>query len=171
MTGLLVAAMMAAAMSSLSSSINAMAATTAYDFWAPLAGAAGDEGRILRAGKRFTLLWAAILTGGAIVFIPLSRGTAAVEVALGVASVVYGGLLGAFALGVLSERADQRSAIVGMSVGVGVVAVIWRTVPGIAFPWYVLIGTVVTFLVGLVLGRRHPSPPGDPRAAALRKAA
>ena len=173
-TGLLVAALMAAAMSSLSSSINAMAATTAYDFWAPLAGAAGDEGRILRAGKRFTLLWAAILTGGAIVFIPLSRGTAAVEVALGVASVVYGGLLGAFALGVLSERADQRSAIVGMSVGVGVVAVIWRTVPGIAFPWYVLIGTVVTFLVGLVLGRRHPSPPGDPRAAgaaALRKAA
>ena len=155
-TGLLIAGIFASAMSSLSSSINSLASASAYDFWAPLAGASGDEKRILRAGKGFTLLWAALLMGGAILFIPLSKGTSAVEVALGVASVVYGGLLGAFGLGVLVDRADQRSAILGMVAGIGVVTGIWLTIPDvIAWPWFTPIGTGVTFLVGTLLGRRR----------------
>jgi len=155
-TGLLIAGIFAAAMSSLSSSINSLASASAYDFWAPLKGAEGDEKRILRAGKGFTLIWAALLIGGAVLFIPLSKGTTAVEVALGIASVVYGGLLGAFALGVLVDRSDQRSAILGMVAGIGTVTVIWLTIPDqIAWPWFALIGTGVTFLVGWVFGRRH----------------
>jgi SSS family transporter len=157
-TGLLIAGIFAAAMSSLSSSINSLASASAYDFWAPLMGATGDEGRILRAGKGFTLLWAALLIGGAVIFIPLSRGTTAVEVALGIASVVYGGLLGAFGLGVLSHRADQRSVILGMLAGIGTVLAIWLTYPErVAWPWFALIGTGVTFLVGWALGRRRPA--------------
>jgi Na+/proline symporter len=154
-TGLLIAGIFASAMSSLSSSINSLASASAYDFWAPLAGATEDEGRILKAGKAFTMLWAALLMGGAILFIPLSQGTSAVEVALGIASVVYGGLLGAFGLGVLVDRADQRSAILGMVAGIGVVTFIWLTIPDqIAWPWFTPIGTGVTFLVGSLLGRR-----------------
>jgi SSS family solute:Na+ symporter len=154
-TGLLIAGIFASAMSSLSSSINSLASASAYDFWAPLSGASDDEGRILRAGKGFTLLWAALLIGGAIIFIPLSQGTSAVEVALGIASVVYGGLLGAFGLGVLVKRADQRSAILGMVAGIGVVTAIWLMIPDrIAWPWFTPIGTGVTFLVGSLLGRR-----------------
>jgi Na+/proline symporter len=169
-TGLLIASVLAAAMSS---SISSLASTTAYDFWAPLVGAQGDDRRIMRAGKVFSLIWGALLVGGGILFIPLSRGTAAVEVALGIASVVYGGLLGAFALGVLSGRADQRSVIVGMGLGVGTVAVIWRTVPNVAFPWYVLIGSVITFTIGHLLGRGAREAPLDRGAAAagLRRAA
>jgi SSS family transporter len=155
-TGLLIAGIFAAAMSSLSSSINSLASASAYDFWAPLKGAEGEEKRILRAGRGFTLLWAALLIGGAILFIPLSRETTAVEVALGVASVVYGGLLGAFALGVLVERADERSAILGMVTGVGAVTAIWLTIPEeVAWPWFALVGTLVTFLTGWALGRRR----------------
>jgi Na+/proline symporter len=157
-TGLLIAGIFASAMSSLSSSINSLASASAYDFWAPLVGAAGDERRVLRAGKGFTLLWAALLIGGAILFIPLSRGTTAVEVALGIASVVYGGLLGAFGLGVLVKRADQLSAILGMVAGIGVVTVIWLLVPEkVAWPWFTPIGTGVTFLVGWLLGREAAS--------------
>jgi solute:Na+ symporter, SSS family len=153
-TGLLIAGVFAAAMSSLSSSINSLASASAYDFWAPLRGLVGDEVRILRAGKAFTLLWAALLIGGAVTFIPLSRGTTAVEVALGIASVVYGGLLGAFALGVLSKRADQRSVIMGMAAGIGTVTAIWLSIPEkVAWPWFALIGTAVTFGVGWALGR------------------
>jgi solute:Na+ symporter, SSS family len=153
-TGLLIAGVFAAAMSSLSSSINSLASASAYDFWAPLRGLAGDEARILRAGKAFTLLWAALLIGGAVVFIPLSQETSAVEMALGIASVVYGGLLGAFGLGVLVERADQRSVIIGMATGIGTVMAIWLTIPGkVAWPWFALIGTVVTFGAGWALGR------------------
>jgi SSS family transporter len=154
LTGLLIAGVFAAAMSSLSSSINALASASAYDFWAPLAGAEGDEQRILRAGKGFTLLWSALLVGGAIVFIPLSRETSAVEVALAVASLVYGGLLGAFALGSLGTRADAFSVKVGMLAGIGVVTLVWVFArESLAWPWFVPLGSVVTFAVGILLGR------------------
>ncbi|MEX0980303.1 MAG: sodium:solute symporter, partial [Gemmatimonadota bacterium] len=148
-TGLLIAGIFAAAMSSLSSSMNSLASASAYDFWAPLAGATGDEARILRAGKRFTLLWALLLIGGATAFVPMSEGSAAVVVALTIASLVYGGLLGAFALGVLSPRANQRGVITGMSIGIATVTAIWRfAADSVGWPWFVLIGTVVTFAVG-----------------------
>ncbi|MEC7846104.1 MAG: sodium:solute symporter, partial [Gemmatimonadota bacterium] len=124
-SGLIVAGVFAAAMSSLSSSINSLASASAYDFWAPWAGAEDDEARTLRAGKVFTLAWATLLVGGAILFIQLSEGNTAVEVALAIASVVYGGLLGTFILAIRSQRADQRSAIVGMIAGISVVAAIW----------------------------------------------
>ena len=157
-TGLLIAGIFAAAMSSLSSSINSLASASAYDFWAPLRGLVGDEARILRVGKGFTLLWAALLIGGAILFIPLSTRTSAVEVALGIASVVYGGCWGPSGWGSLSERADQRSTMIGMAVGIGVVMVIWLTIPErVAWPWFVLIGTAVTFA-----RRMGPRPENEP---------
>ena len=100
------------------------------------------------------MIWAALLVGGAVLFIPLSRGTAAVEVALGIASAVYGGLIGAFALGIFSPRSDQRSVSLGIVAGIGVVMVIWLTMPErVAWPWFAVIGTAVTFLVGAALGR------------------
>jgi Na+/proline symporter len=153
-TGLLIAGVFAAAMSSLSSSINSLASASAYDFWAPAVGAAGDEGRVLRAGRLFTLLWAGLLVVGAVLFIPLSRTTAAVEVALAVSSLVYGGLLGAFFLGVASRRADARSVTLGVAAGIGTVTLIWIFLRAeVAWPWFAVIGSVVTFLVGHLLGR------------------
>jgi Na+/proline symporter len=69
--------------------------------------------------------------------------------------VVYGGLLGAFGLGVLVKRATQTSAIVGMAVGIGTVTIIWLAIPErVAWPWFALIGTATTFAVGAALGRR-----------------
>jgi Na+/proline symporter len=154
-TGLLIAGVFAAAMSSLSSSINSLASATAYDYWAPMVGARDDEARILKAGKVFTLVWAALLIGGAILFIPLSRGTSAVEMALGVAALVYGGLLGAFALGVFTKRPGQISVIVGVAVGIGTVT-FFRD--AMAWPWYVLVGSSVTFVVGSLVGLVEKQP-------------
>ena len=148
-TGLLIAGVFAAAMSSLSSSINSLASATAYDYWAPIVGARNDEGRILKAGKVFTLVWAGLLTLGAVLFIPLSTGTTAVEVALGIASLVYGGLLGAFALGVFTKRPGQVAVIIGVVVGVGTVTILRNEM---AWPWYVLVGSVVTFVAGSLAG-------------------
>ena len=179
--GLLIAGVFAAAMSSLSSSINSLASATTYDFWRPLVNRGGaraadgsvppdraannaagdlantsDDRSAMLAGKVFTLVWAGLLIAGAIVFIPLSRGTAAVEVALAAASMAYGGLLGSFALGVLFERVSQRGAIAGMTAGVGTVVAIWITArTAVAWPWFVFIGLVVTVVVGLVLRRRQ----------------
>jgi len=147
--GLLIAGVFAAAMSSLSSSINSLASASAYDFWAPAAGKTDDDVAVLRAGKIFTLLWAGLLVFGAIVFIPLSVGTAAVEVALAVASMVYGGLLGAFALGVLTTATSGRGAVIGMTVGIVSVVAVWVFARDlVAWPWFVLIGASVTMAVG-----------------------
>ena len=179
--GLLIAGVFAAAMSSLSSSINSLASASAYDFWGPLVGRrrgnadapagagarrtpgtgarpadapAGDRA-MMRAGKVFTLVWAGLLIAGAIVFIPLSEGSAAVEVALAAASMAYGGLLGAFALGVLTRRVSQAGAIVGMIAGVGTVVAIWAMARDVvAWPWFVFIGLVVTMAVGSLFRRR-----------------
>lgn len=157
LTGLLIAGVFAAAMSSLSSSINSLASATAYDYWAPLVGARDDDARILRAGKIFTLLWAALLVGGAILFIPLSQGTSAVEVALGIASLVYGGLLGAFALGVFTTKPGTSAAVVGIAVGIGTVTLFRDQM---AWPWYVPVGSTVTFVTGLIVGAfEKPSAP------------
>ena len=172
--GLLIAGVFAAAMSSLSSSINSLASASAYDFWGPLRRRRGGGGStetggdvaaaivaeadrdIMTAGKVFTLVWAGLLIVGAIVFIPLSEGTAAVEVALAAASMAYGGLLGAFALGVLTRRVGQTGVIVGMTVGVGTVVVIWATArSAVAWPWFVLIGLVVTMVVGSAVRTRR----------------
>ncbi len=183
--GLLIAGVFAAAMSSLSSSINSLASATTYDFWRPLvnrggaragdvsdtgdraavdpagdppngSGATSDDRSAMLAGKVFTLVWAGLLIAGAIIFIPLSRGTASVEVALAAASMAYGGLLGAFALGVLFERVSQRGAIAGMTAGVGTVVAIWITArTAVAWPWFVFIGLVVTVAVGLLFRRRE----------------
>ena len=149
LTGLLIAGVFAAAMSSLSSSINSLASATAYDFWAPLAGARSDEARILRAGKLFTLGWAVVLVGGAISFIPLSKGTSAVEAALGIAAVVYGGLLGAFALGILTRRPGPAAAIFGIVLGTAAVIAMRDY---LAWPWYVPFGAAVTLVSGIAAG-------------------
>jgi hypothetical protein len=111
--------------------------------------------RLLRAGRAFSLVWAVLLIFGRHLFIPLSRGTAAVEVALGIASLVYGGLLGAFALGVLTKRPGQAAAIVGIASGIGAVTLLRDQM---AWPWYALVGSAITFVVGSAIGALGPAP-------------
>jgi SSS family solute:Na+ symporter len=152
-TGLLVAGVLAAAMSTLSSSINSLASASAYDFWAPAVGA-DDDARILRVGRAFSALWTVLLMGAAILFIPLSREAAAVEVALGIASLVYGGLLGGFALAILEPRARQPHAIAAIAAGITATTLVWVLARGdVAWPWFVPIGAAVTYGVGAGLAR------------------
>ncbi len=176
--GLVVAAIVAATMSTHSGAINSLAAATTHDIYLPLTRrSAGDPGA-LRAGKLFALAWGTALTLGALLF--RAQGTPAVVVALGIASFTYGGLLGGFFLGILWARADQRDAIIGMSAGIAAMAVIVfaqrisEKVPAlatalgpaarIAWPWYVLIGTSITLATGVLASLTHAAParaPGD----------
>ena len=152
-TGLLIAGVFAAAMSSLSSSINSLASASAYDFWAPLTGTR-DDARLLRIGRGLTLVWALLLIGVAIAYVPMSEDATAVEVALTIASLVYGGFLGAFFLGILDEKAEQGGVILGMACGIAVVTSIWIFATGaVGWPWFVPIGGAVTLAVGAVASR------------------
>ena len=160
--GLIVAAIVAATMSTHSGAINSMAATTTHDIYLPLTKRSADDPLTLRAGKRFALMWGVVLTFGALLF-PEGR-VPVVVIALSIASFTYGALLGGFFLGIFVKRAQQRDAITGMSVGLVAMAlvvfakIIGTAIPplapllhpfeSIAWPWYVLIGTTVTVTVG-----------------------
>ena len=182
LVGLLLAAILAATMSTHSGAINALAAASTHDIYLPLTGRAPDDPRTLKVGKRFALIWGVVLTGGALLF-PDNQQTPVVVIALSIASFTYGALLGAFFLGIFWKRARQRDAILGMSVGIAVMAfvVFAKRLSGampfltplgnIAWPWYVLIGTTITLLVGVtssfIGGPQTPSS----RAESLQKAA
>jgi len=143
--GLVVAAILAAAMSNLSAALNSLASTTIVDFYKPWMGARRDEKHYLRASRLATLFWGAVMIGIALV---VSRGrTSVFELGLSLASVAYGSLLGTFLLGVLTTRANQNGSIMGMLAGLGVMIYV-STYTKIAWTWYVLIGTTVTFTVG-----------------------
>jgi len=149
--GLLIAAVFAAAMSTLSSSINSLASASAYDFWS-VAHPSADGEALLRVGRRFTWVWTVSLILAAIAFIPLSRESPAVEVSLGIASIIYGGLLGVFALARFVPRADALAARAGILTGIFGVLILWATArSAIAWPWFVLIGTAITLATGLMV--------------------
>ncbi|MBI4545034.1 MAG: sodium/solute symporter [Gemmatimonadetes bacterium] len=159
LAGLIVAAILAAAMSTVASSLNSLASATTHDIYAPLARRAADQQHLMRVGRAFTLLWAAILIGGAILFQFASQGTPIVVIALQIASFTYGGLLGGFLLGVLSRRADQRDAITGMAAAITLMAALWAAQQFQWIPrlldtlWFALMGSAVTVGVGAASAR------------------
>jgi solute:Na+ symporter, SSS family len=143
-SGLLIAAILAAAMSNLSAALNSLASTSVIDFYLRSRPQI-DERRRLRLSRLATLIWALVLFGLAV--LSLHKIGRVVEVGLQIASVAYGALLGVFLLGVLTRRANQSGAAVGMVFGLIAELYIWRWT-AVPWTWYVLIGTVVTFAVG-----------------------
>ncbi len=173
LVGLLLAAILAATMSTHSGAINSLAAASTHDIYLPLTGRSSDDPRTLQVGKWLALLWGVVLTSGALLF-PQNSKLPVVVVALSIASFTYGGLLGGFFLGIFWRRARQFDAILGMSVGIFVMTFIVfakqisGAFPGlastlapfaaIAWPWYVLIGTTITMVVGMISSMVRPSP-------------
>ena len=167
--GLIVAAIIAATMSTHSGAINALAASSTHDIYLPFTKRSPDDPRTLQVGKLFALAWGVVLTAGALMF--KENGTPVVVVALSIASFTQGGLLGGFFLGMFWKRAIQRDAILGMSVGISCMAFIVfakqivaaypsmaSTLGGvatIAWPWYVLIGLSITFVTGVLSSFTH----------------
>jgi len=121
-SGLVIAAIFAAAMSNLSGSLNSLASTTVIDFYQPLRGGRIPDARLLALSRWCTAIWGIVLIAIAVI----ARGWGSVFTAgLTAASIVYGPMLGAFLLGVLTTRATSTGAIAGMSVAIVVMLVIW----------------------------------------------
>jgi solute:Na+ symporter, SSS family len=146
-SGLLIAAILAAAMSNLSAALNSLSSTTIMDFYVQLRPQA-DENRRMRLARVATFVWALVLFVLAV--IALHKAGRVVEVGLQIASVAYGALLGAFLLGVLTQRANQRGAMVGMLFGFATELYLWRWTH-VPWTWWVMIGATVTFGVGWVV--------------------
>lgn len=151
-SGLLIAAILAAAMSNLSAALNSLSSTTIVDFYLRRR-AEVSEGRRVALSRLATIVWGLVLFGLAL----LSRhGGRVVEIGLTIISVAYGALLGVFLLGILTKRANEAGAITGMACGLAINLYLWLGAKSfaswtgftIAYTWLVAIGTVVTFVVG-----------------------
>src|SRR5579864_1350531 len=149
LAGLLLASIVAVAMSNASGSLNSLAASSVLDF-AKLRGRSTDPVQFLRLSRRMTLIWGAILMAfGFVKWGPL------LEAGLTVASLPFGSLLGLFLLGTLDRKATATGALIGMFAGLATVLCIWSFTP-IAYTWYVLIGSLTTFAVGSAVSRFRP---------------
>src|ERR1700722_8468552 len=148
LAGLLLASIVAVAMSNASGSLNSLAASSILDF-SRLRGQSADPARFLRLSRAMTLVWGLVLMAfGFVKWGPL------LEAGLTVASLPFGSLLGLFLHGTLDRKATATGALTGMFVGLTTVLSVWRYTH-IAFTWYVLIGATVTFAVGTAVSRFH----------------
>ncbi len=153
--GILLGAVFAAAMSTLSSSLNSCATAATNDLYLPLAGPEISAEKKLQITRRLTIVFG-------LVQIAVGIGgqwldSSVVGSILGVAAFTAGIVLGVFFLGLFTHRVGQRAALIGLVVGLaGMTWVFFAT--DLAWPWYPLVGSLGTFAVGLaasyVLPRR-----------------
>ncbi len=143
LAGLAIAAVLAAAMSNLSAALNSLSSTTILDFYKPLRPGRSEQSYV-KLARAATLIWGLALVGvGAVA----RHWGPVLEAGLTVASIAYGGLLGVFLLGVLTRRVGENAALLGMAAGLAMLVYV-RLDTGIAWTWYVAIGSSVTFLTG-----------------------
>jgi solute:Na+ symporter, SSS family len=158
LVGLLLAAILAAAMSTLSSSLNASASAVMHDFWLPLAATRNPASRSVTSPEAMLLITRSltVIFG----FLQIGVGLAAarldetvIRAALAIAGLAAGLLLGVFALGIGTRRVGGTAALVGGACGLTVLLAVQFLLPArglvIAFPWYALIGATTTFVAGL----------------------
>jgi SSS family transporter len=159
--GLLIAAIIAAAMSNLSAAINSLSSTTIIDFYLRRRPAATEQQRVT-ISRFATIFWGLVLLALAIV--TQFGGSRVLELGLSIASVPYGGLLGVFLLGVLTRRATQAGAIIGLTCGLIANIILWQGPrfgimhTAVAWTWYVTFGTTITFVVGYIASMFIGSP-------------
>src|SRR5271156_3546480 len=139
LAGIVLASIFAIAMSNASGSLNSLASSSIIDL-SPRRGEAGAQS-LLRS-RKMTLVWGLVLG-----LLGLIRWGPVLVAGLTIASITYGATLGVFLLGTWNRRANETGALAGFTTGlVAMVAV--RFLTPLAWTWYVLVGTVITFAVG-----------------------
>jgi SSS family transporter len=138
--GLVLASIVAVAMSNASGSLNSLASSSIIDLGANRGGA--TQAHPLGRSRQMTLVWGVVLG-----LLGLIRWGPVLEAGLTIASITYGGLLGVFLLGTWNRRANETGALIGFVTGIAAM-IAARFLTPLAWTWYVLAGTVVTFAVG-----------------------
>ena len=187
LAGLVMAGLLAAALSSFTSVLNALSATTVADVYRPLVQKYGErpEAHYMKISRLATFLWTFLLIGLAIAFVGSQDNI--FTTAINVLSYFYGGLLGAFLLAILTRRGSGLSVMAGMIASVPVVLLLQLrqfteepanapgllqgmlenfsdgtrvsilSLPDIGSWWWIIIGTLTCFLIGCLGKSKNPS--------------
>jgi len=139
LVGIVLASIFAIAMSNASGSLNSLASSSIID----LGVRSGESGtQSLVRSRKLTLAWGVVLG-----ILGLVHWGPVLVAGLTIASITYGATLGVFLLGTWNRRANENGALVGFVIGIASVIAIKFLTP-LAWTWYVLVGTVITFAVG-----------------------
>ncbi|HKR00075.1 MAG TPA: sodium:solute symporter [Pyrinomonadaceae bacterium] len=156
LSGLVVAAIFAAA---LSSSLNSIAATAVNDLYKPFRPNRSDK-HYLKVSHWLTILWGLVQIGVALLM--RNSGRSALDVALSVAGLINGPVLGVFLVGTFLRRVSEPPALIGMAASIIVMLLIYFKTP-VAWTWYGVIGSSVTFLVAWGVSYAFPPAPKERR--------
>jgi SSS family transporter len=157
-SGLLISAILAAAMSNLSAALNSLSSTSIVDFYARIVPHSSEERRV-KLSRIATIGWGVVLFGLALI---ARNGGKVLEMGLSIASVAYGSLLGVFLLGVLTRKTTERGAMIGMVAGFILNLYLWLFT-SVAFTWYVVFGCTATFFAGYCCSWLMPSQGPQPQ--------
>ncbi len=157
--GLILAAVLSAAMSTLASSFNSSASSLMADWLAPFFPQLDDR-RSLAVSRLLTILFAALQCAVAIVAYRMTEDLAIVDAVLSIAGFSIGLLLGLYGLGLISPRTSERVAIVAFVVGTVVTSYVAFMTPLNSY-WYTLVGSGTIVIAGLgltaILDYRQPA--------------
>jgi len=152
--GIIIAGLFAAAMSTLAGSISSLSSSAMIDLYKPFFARENNPVHDLKISRILSVVWAVILTMVAFLFIQVQQSV--VEIALGIASITYGGLLGTFLLGRFFSQVRQTAAIAGFSAGI-IVMLLIILIPKITgtssivhWTWFVAIGATVCIITGMM---------------------
>ena len=140
LSGLVVAAIFAAAMSS---SLNSIAATAVNDLYKPFRPDRDDK-HYLKVSHVLTLIWGVVQIGVALAV--RNQPGSALSMALSIASLINGPILGVFLVGTFLRRVSQPPALIGMIVSIASMLYVFLGTK-IAWTWYVFLGSLITFVV------------------------
>jgi SSS family transporter len=157
--GIFIAAVMAAAMSSIAAELNSLSTATVIDFYRRWVRPEASDAHYLIVSKGATAFWG--LFACIVATFAATLGSL-IEVVNRFGSFFYGSILGVFLLAMV-PGARAIGAFVGLIAGMGVVAVVTFGAPSVSFLWHNVIGAVTVVVVGVVLSRVTPSQT-SPRA-------
>jgi SSS family transporter len=150
LAGLLIAAIMAAAMSSIAAELNSLATASVIDFYRRRMRLSATDAHYLLASKVATGFWGLFACTVAVFAAELGS---LIEVVNWFGSFFYGSILGVFLLGTLTTRATGRGAFLGTLLGLAAVAAVAWFAPSVSYLWYNLVGAVVVFAAGYGISR------------------
>lgn len=153
--GIFIAAVMAAAMSSIAAELNSLSTATVIDFYRRWFRREGSDAHFLLVSKIATAVWGLFACAVAIYAATLGS---LIEVVNRFGSFFYGSILGVFLLAMIPQ-ARPLGAFVGLIAGMSAVAAVSFSAPSVSFLWHNVIGAVVVVVVGMLLsfGKAEPA--------------
>jgi SSS family transporter len=153
MAGIFIAAVMAAAMSSIAAELNSLSTATVIDFYRRWYKPEATEAHILKVSKIATFFWGVF---ACFVAVQAASIGSLIEVVNRFGSFFYGSILGVFLLAMIG-RARAVGAFWGLLAGMAAVAATWQFAPQVAFLWHNVVGAVTVVIVGVILsGNEKP---------------